>query len=127
MPGDLMVWAAGVQGPELMNDLDGLSLQPNRMLKVSATLQSVDDPAIFAMGDCAACPQEQGFVPPWAQSAHQMANHLADNLERQLAGKELKAFQYRDYGSLINLSQYSAVGTLMGAGSRREACAWRAE
>jgi NADH dehydrogenase len=114
MPGDLMVWAAGVQGPELMNDLDGLSLQPNRMLKVSATLQSVDDPAIFAMGDCAACPQEQGFVPPRAQSAHQMANHLADNLERQLAGKELKAFQYRDYGSLINLSQYSAVGTLMG-------------
>jgi len=64
MPGDLMVWAAGVQGPELMNDLDGLSLQPNRMLKVSATLQSVDDPAIFAMGDCAACPQEQGFVRP---------------------------------------------------------------
>jgi len=29
-------------------------------------------------------------------------------------GRNLKAFQYRDYGSLINLSQYSAVGTLMG-------------
>ena len=117
-PGDLMVWAAGVQGPEIMSALDGLSLQPNRMLKVSATLQSVDDPAIFAMGDCAACPQHNGFVPPRAQSAHQMADHLADNLQRAIKGGELKAFTYRDYGSLINLSQYSAVGTLMGGVSK---------
>ncbi|XOZ34539.1 NAD(P)/FAD-dependent oxidoreductase [Halomonadaceae bacterium KBTZ08] len=118
IPGDLMVWAAGVQGPPLMERLDGLSLQPNRMLKVAATLQSVDDPHIFALGDCAACPQGQGFVPPRAQSAHQMADHLVTNLRRALHGRELKAFQYQDYGSLVNLSQYSAVGTLMGGTSK---------
>lgn len=114
LPGDLMVWAAGVQGPELMEHLDGLSLHPNRLLKVSATLQSVDDPAIFALGDCAACPQGERFVPPRAQSAHQMASHLARNLPRAMAGKSLQPFVYRDHGSLINLSQYSTVGTLMG-------------
>lgn len=116
--GDIMVWAAGVQGPALMEQLDGLSLQPNRMVKVAASLQSVDDPRIFALGDCAACPQEQGFVPPRAQSAHQMADHVAGNLSRAMNGRELKAFTYRDYGSLVNLSQYSAVGTLMGGTSR---------
>ncbi|MEQ6884715.1 NAD(P)/FAD-dependent oxidoreductase [Salicola sp. Rm-C-2C1-2] len=116
--GDIMVWAAGVQGPALMEQLDGLTLQPNRMLKVAATLQSVDDPHIFALGDCAACPQEQGFVPPRAQSAHQMADHVVGNLRRALDGRELKAFQYQDYGSLVNLSQYSAVGTLMGGTSK---------
>jgi len=118
LPGDLMVWAAGVRGPDLMDYLDGLTLHPNKLLKVSATLQSVDDPAIFALGDCAACPQGEQFVPPRAQSAHQMANHLVKNLQRAMAGETLAPFRYVDHGSLVSLSQYSAVGTLMGGLSR---------
>jgi NADH:ubiquinone reductase (H+-translocating) len=36
-------------------------------------------------------------------------------LPRRLAGKPLKPWRYRDFGSLISLGQYSTVGSLMGA------------
>lgn len=116
LPADLMVWAAGVRGPDILSHLD-LTLTRSGQMRVHETLQSVDDPAIFALGDCAACPQgEDGhFVPPRAQSAHQMASQLLDNLRCHIDGKPLKDFRYVDHGSLVTLSHYSAVGTLMGS------------
>ncbi len=32
-----------------------------------------------------------------------------------MAGKPLKAWRYRDFGSLVSLGEYSTVGSLMGA------------
>ena len=69
------------------------------------------------MGDCAACPLEPGSphnVPPRAQSAHQQAGLLVKSLALRLQGKPLPHYQYRDYGSLISLSSFTAVGNLMG-------------
>jgi NADH dehydrogenase len=43
-----------------------------------------------------------------------MAMHMAANLKRTLAGQPLQAFKYRDHGSLVSLSKYSALGNLMG-------------
>tara|TARA_R100000687_G_C6309254_1_gene99671 strand:+ start:45 stop:341 length:297 start_codon:yes stop_codon:yes gene_type:complete len=43
-----------------------------------------------------------------------MASRVADNILRLRRGKALKAYQYRDHGSLVNLSRYSTVGNLMG-------------
>ena len=54
-------------------------------------------------------------MPPTAQAAHQQASHLARMLPRRLAGKPLKPWRYRDFGSLVSLGEYSTVGTLMGA------------
>ena len=69
---------------------------------------------IFAIGDCAACPLGEGrWVPPRAQSAHQMASHVCRNLLALLKGKPLKDFQYRDFGSLISRARFGAVGSLM--------------
>lgn len=110
---DLMVWAAGIKGPDCLQD-QGLGLSQNGQIQVHETLQSVDDPSIFALGDCAACPQGDTMVPPRAQSAHQMAGHLVKNLRRAIQGQRLIAFHYIDRGSLISLSHYSAVGSLMG-------------
>lgn len=53
-------------------------------------------------------------VPPRAQAAHQMAGTVYTNLIRSLKGKKLKGFVYRDKGSLISLSRFSTVGSLMG-------------
>jgi NADH dehydrogenase len=47
--------------------------------------------------------------------AHQQAALLALNIERALAGKALKPFQFQDYGSLVSLASYSSVGSLMGS------------
>ena len=43
-----------------------------------------------------------------------MASLLAKSFKAKLAGKALPEFRYRDYGSLISLSSFSAVGNLMG-------------
>lgn len=116
---DLNVWAAGIKAPAFLAEL-GLSTNNKHQIKVAKTLQSVDDPAIFALGDCAHCPQEDdSAVPPRAQAAHQQAKHLAKNLINQLEDKPLTDFRYRDRGSLVSLARYDAVGSLMRSSASR--------
>lgn len=113
---DMMVWAAGIKAPDFLNHLDGLETNRINQLLVQRTLQSTRDPAVFALGDCAACPQGTGqaAVPPLAQAAHQQATLLAHSLARRLQGKALLEFTYKDYGTLVSLGDYSAIGSLMG-------------
>ncbi|PJX12765.1 NAD(P)/FAD-dependent oxidoreductase [Halomonas sp. 141] len=116
---DLNVWAAGIKAPEFLSEL-GLTTNKRHQVAVHQTLQSVDDPAIFALGDCASCPQgEDATVPPRAQAAHQQAKVLAKNLINCLEQKPLAAFHYRDHGSLVSLARYDAVGNLMRSSASR--------
>ncbi|MEE7458689.1 FAD-dependent oxidoreductase [Methylorubrum populi] len=116
IPSELVVWAAGVKGPAFLHDLGGLESTRNNQLVVTPTLQTTRDPDIFAMGDCAYL-VEQGSdtpIPPRAQAAHQQASHLYGQIPNRLAGRPLKPFKYRDFGSLVSLGEYTAVGNLMG-------------
>lgn len=116
IPSELVVWAAGVKGPAFLHELGGLESTRNNQLVVTPTLQTTRDPDIFAMGDCAYL-VEQGSdtpIPPRAQAAHQQASHLYGQMPNRLAGRPLKPFKYRDFGSLVSLGEYTAVGNLMG-------------
>lgn len=111
--GDLMVWAAGVRAPDFLAEL-GLPTRKNNQIEVDSFLQTKGADSIYAIGDCAACAiDENRFVPPRAQSAHQMADCLYKNIRRMQKGKTPKAFKYKDRGSLVSLSRFSAVGNLM--------------
>jgi NADH dehydrogenase len=112
----LKVWAAGIRAPAFLKDIDGLETNRINQLLVRPTLQTTLDDDIFAFGDCAACPQpgSDRNVPPRAQAAHQQASLLAKGLKARLEGKPLPTYAYRDYGSLVSLSSFSAVGNLMG-------------
>ena len=114
VPAELVVWAAGVKGPEFLRELDGLERNRINQLAVEPTLRTTLDSAVFAIGDCAACPLGDGFVPPRAQAAHQQASHMIEQVENILAGRSLTPFVYRDFGSLVSLGEYSTVGSLMG-------------
>jgi len=116
IPAELTVWAAGIKAPEFLKDLDGLEVNRINQLVVKDTLDTTRDPDIFAIGDCASCPWpgHDRPVPATAQAAHQQASHLARMLPRRLAGKPLKPWRYRDFGSLVSLGEYSTVGSLMG-------------
>jgi NADH dehydrogenase len=112
---DLMVWAAGIKAPDFMKDIAGLETNRINQLVVEPTLQTTRDPNIYAIGDCASCPQPSGgFVPPRAQSAHQMASRCFANIMAQRKGQSLKPYVYKDHGSLVSLSRFSTVGSLMG-------------
>jgi len=119
LPADLVVWAAGIQAPPVLESLDGLEVNRLHQLVVTETLQTTRDPDIFAFGDCAACPwpgagKEGRLVPPRAQAAHQQASLLCRSMLARLAGKPLPRFRFHDFGSLVSLGELSAVGNLMG-------------
>ena len=116
IPADLIVWAAGVKGADGVTEMSDLELNRLSQFVVRPTLQTTLDDHIFALGDCASCllPGQERPIPPRAQSAHQMASHVFDNLCRMQQGKPLKDFVYKDHGSLVSLSRFSTVGSLMG-------------
>ncbi|MGV2290890.1 NAD(P)/FAD-dependent oxidoreductase [Trinickia sp. YCB016] len=113
---DLTVWAAGIKAPPVLAKLDGLTVNRLGQLEVRRTLQTVNDDDIFALGDCAACqwPGNERNVPPRAQAAHQQASFLLKSLVNRMEGRPLAEFTYRDFGSLVSLGHWSAVGNLMG-------------
>ncbi len=113
---ELVVWAAGVQAPPVLCDLDGLEVNRIHQLVVELSLLTTRDPDIFAIGDCAACPQPdgRGEVPPRAQAAHQEAAHMLRQIELRLRHRPLRPFIYQDFGSLVSLGRHSTVGSLMG-------------
>jgi NADH dehydrogenase len=82
---------------------------------VLQNLSTTRDPDIFAIGDCATCPQPGSDipVPPRAQSAHQQATVVAKTILRRINGAAPIDYVYKDYGSLVSLSR-SFVGNLMG-------------
>ncbi|HEY6964265.1 MAG TPA: NAD(P)/FAD-dependent oxidoreductase, partial [Erythrobacter sp.] len=112
---DLIVWAAGVKGADFLSGL-GLETNGRNQIIVTDTLQTQEDPCIFALGDCASYtpPGEDRPVPPRAQAAHQMAETVFANIVRMQQGRPLTRFVYRDKGSLVSLSRFSTVGSLMG-------------
>ena len=114
LPADITVWSAGITAPPVLGQL-GLAVNRLNQIEVLPTLQSKSDPDIFAFGDCASCEwPEHGFVPPRAQAAHQQASFLVKAIDARLNGQSLPTFTYRDFGSLVSLGKFSAVGNLMG-------------
>jgi NADH dehydrogenase len=120
VPSELVVWAAGVKGPDVLGKL-GLEVSRANQLVVRPTLQVTQDDDIFAMGDCAYYVPEGSTeaVPPRAQAAHQEATHVFNQIKARLSGGALTPFKYRDFGSLVSLGHYSTVGNLMGFVSGR--------
>lgn len=115
IPAQIMVWAAGIKAPDFIKDIGGLETNRINQLVVKETLQTTRDDDIFVIGDLAQCTQPDGsFVPPRAQAAHQMASRAFSNIVAKLSGREMKPYIYKDKGSLVSLSRFSTVGSLMG-------------
>jgi len=110
----MSVWAAGIKAPEFLSKL-GLETNKINQLVVDGRLVTSQDENIYAIGDCAHCIMPDGTkVPPRAQSAHQMASHVYKNIKRIDKNKPALNYEYVDYGSLVSLSTYSTIGSLMG-------------
>lgn len=111
---DLMVWAAGICISPITQQFDGLELNRINQLVVKDTLQTTLDDSIFAIGDCAFLLQKDGKpVPPRGQAATQMATVCGQNILTLIEGKtNLKGFEFRDKGSLVSLSKFTALGSI---------------
>ncbi len=111
----MSVWAAGIKAPDFLSKLDGLETNRINQIVVDSRFKCKSDDSIYAIGDCAHFIMPDGSkVPPRAQSAHQMASCLFNNIRLAEKGKQPKDYHYVDYGSLVSLSSYSTIGSLMG-------------
>ncbi|ARU05756.1 FAD-dependent oxidoreductase [Comamonas serinivorans] len=119
IPADLIVWAAGIKAADTNARL-GLTVNRLNQFVVDDHLRTSAS-HVLALGDCAACPWEDGkTVPARAQAAHQQASYLAKVLHAFLQqGEHSAPFVYRDFGSLVSLGDNAGVGNLMGGLSGR--------
>ncbi|QFT55685.1 NAD(P)/FAD-dependent oxidoreductase [Microbulbifer sp. THAF38] len=120
IPAAIRAWVTRVKAPEFLTRLDGLVTNQLNQIEVKTTLQSKNDPHVFAMGDCASCIDgNKQRVPLRALAAQQMAKLCSTNLIALIENKSLGHFYYRDRGSLVSLSTNTAVGNLRTAFVRR--------
>jgi NADH dehydrogenase len=109
IPTRTVLWGAGVQASAVARSL-GVPLDRAGRVLVEPDLTIPGHPEVFVLGDLAAVKQRDGsFVPGVAPAAIQAGQHTAKNLQRALEGQPLRAFKYRDKGSLATIGRAAAV------------------
>jgi NADH:ubiquinone reductase (H+-translocating) len=105
------IWAAGVSGAPV-DGIDASSIVDKaKRYKVNAYSQVDGYNNIFAIGDIALMQNDdypKGH-PMVAQPAIQQGKHLAKNIKRLLANKELVPFKYFDKGTMATVGRNKAV------------------
>ncbi len=94
----------------------GLPLERGK-LPVDRMLKVRDEDRIWALGDTALVPLDDGgerFAPPTAQYAVREAKCLARNLAAALQGRELRPFDFVPKGALASIGSYKGVARLFG-------------
>ena len=107
------VWTAGVGG-EGTAARSGINIRPNNTVSVLPTLQMLDEPNVYVAGDLAAFEQDGAYLPMVAQVAMQQGETAANNIMRQIAGKPLQRFVYKDKGSMAVIGRNAAVANIAG-------------
>ena len=109
-PTDTVIWTAGVKPVQVVGFSASHYLKNGRM-RVDEFNQVPGSPDIFALGDFAAMVSEQhpGGHPMLAPVAIQQARNLATNFQRILSGDELKAFAFKDRGTMATIGRHRAV------------------
>lgn len=114
IPVDLVLWTVGTKVAPIVNSLP-LKQSKGGRLTTTPTLQVLDHPEIFALGDLADCHDATGQqVPSTAQAAFQQADYAAWNIWASLTGRPLLPFRYQQLGEMMTLGIDNA--TLTGVG-----------
>jgi NADH dehydrogenase len=114
IPVDLVIWTVGTRVTPVVRTLPIKQNQRGQVV-VTSTLQVLDHPEIFALGDLADCHDAEGKqVPATAQAAFQQADYVAWNIWATLSDRPLLSFRYQYLGEMMTLGTDDA--TLSGLG-----------
>lgn len=114
LPVELVLWTIGTRVSEMV---EGLPLKHNArgQLVTNSTLQAIEHPEIFALGDSAECRDADGqLVPGTAQAAFQQADNAGWNIWAIITGRPLLPLRYQALGEMMTLGKDDA--TLSGLG-----------
>ncbi len=114
LPVELVLWTVGTQVAEAIRQLP-LPKSDRGQISVTSTLQTIDRPEIFALGDLADCRDADGKnVPTTAQVALQQAEYAAWNIWASLSDRPLLPFRYFNFGEMMTLGMDNATLTGLG-------------
>jgi demethylphylloquinone reductase len=114
IPVDLVLWTVGTRVASVVRALS-LKQSQRGQLTVTSTLQAIEHPEIFALGDLADCHDAEGQqVPNTAQAAFQQADYTAWNIWASLTGRPLLPFRYQHLGEMMTLGIDNATFTGLG-------------
>ncbi|MGB3495713.1 MAG: NAD(P)/FAD-dependent oxidoreductase [Elainellaceae cyanobacterium] len=114
IPVDIVMWTVGTKVADVITQLP-LPFNERQQVSITSTLQVVDHPEIFALGDLADCRDATGqTVPTTAQVALQQAQYAAWNLRALAMGRSLLPFRYQHLGEMMTLG--TDIATLAGLG-----------
>lgn len=114
IPVDLVLWTVGTRVAPVVRALS-LKQSQRGQLTVTPTLQAIEHPEIFALGDLADCHDAEGQqVPNTAQAAFQQADYTAWNIWASLTGRPLLPFRYQHLGEMMTLGIDNATFTGLG-------------
>jgi NADH dehydrogenase len=113
LPADIVIWAAGTQAREWVRQLDCQQTSQGKLL-TRPTLQLLDYPEVFALGDLAEIHNREKPVPATAQAAYQQAKSAAHNLRAIIRGQRLQPFRYLHLGDMLALGLGVAIVSSFG-------------
>ncbi len=115
IPAEIVLWTVGTRVAEQVRSLP-IPKNQRDQVRVEPTLQVIDHPNIFALGDLADCKDAEGQqVPTTAQAAFQQADYTAWNLWASITGdRPLLPFRYQHLGEMMALGTDNATLTGLG-------------
>jgi len=113
MPARTTIWAAGIQPPPMVGNLDVEKDHRGRIL-LDQYLRVSGKPGVYALGDCTSMQYIGPSVPALAQAAEQQGQRAASNVAAEINDRPPEAFRYRSVGQLVDLGEGSAVVDILG-------------
>lgn len=105
----MRLWTAGVQGGHATSLFEGLEIARSNQLVVTPTLQTTQDPKIFAIGDCSRISNIP--LPPTAQVARQEGRYVGRQaIPDILAGETPTPFKFVNRGAVVACGNYTTWG-----------------
>jgi NADH dehydrogenase len=110
-----VIWTAGARASLKLEDLEELPSDTRKGLAVDSYCRVEGYDNVWGIGDCAANVNGEGEpIPPNAQAATQGGELVAKNVVASIEGKELKTFEYKALGQLVELGSQFAVNDVLG-------------
>jgi NADH:ubiquinone reductase (H+-translocating) len=106
MPVDLVIWAAGVSGDQVVRNW-GLPIGRAGRIEVNDDTRVVGEERIFAIGDGSVGVNKP--LPQLAQPAIQMGKFAARQIARLHRGLDTETFKYHDKGTMATIGRGDAV------------------
>ncbi|MDD5399749.1 MAG: FAD-dependent oxidoreductase [Sulfurimonas sp.] len=110
---DFMIYTGGIEPNGLVNNL-ALDKNERGYIVSNKYLQSQNYSDVFAIGDCTTIYNNDKIVPPTADTAEQMGELCAKNINNLISNKPLIEHHIKSRGVLIALGRGYAVARVFG-------------